>query len=73
MHTSTHLSPAAQALPAAPARSPRAQPAGGSTAGPVRCITSAQILDGETVVEIEHDGMRYRLRQTSLGKLILTK
>jgi hemin uptake protein HemP len=73
MHTSTLQSPAAQALPAAPARSLRAQPAGGSATGPVRCITSAQILGGETVVEIEHDGMRYRLRQTSLGKLILTK
>lgn len=73
MHTSTHLSSAAQALPAAPARSPRVQPAGGGAAGPLRCITSDAVFAGETLVIIDHHGTEYRLRQTSLGKLILTK
>ncbi|MES2950141.1 MAG: hemin uptake protein HemP [Pseudomonadota bacterium] len=36
--------------------------------------TSSQALFlGSTELEIEHNGALYRLRQTSLGKLILTK
>jgi hemin uptake protein HemP len=49
------------------------QPVGGSAAGPLRCITSDAVFAGETLVIIDHHGIEYRLRQTSLGKLILTK
>jgi hemin uptake protein HemP len=40
---------------------------------PPRRLTSTQLLDGATEVEIEHRGAMYRLRVTSLDKLILTK
>ena len=36
-------------------------------------ITSAQLFAGAAEVHIEHFGAVYRLKQTSLGKLILTK
>lgn len=36
-------------------------------------ITSRQLFDAADEVEIEHNGILYRLRRTSLGKLILTK
>jgi hemin uptake protein HemP len=36
-------------------------------------IASAQLFCGAQEVQIEHQGLLYRLRQTSLGKLILTK
>ncbi|MBC3806849.1 hemin uptake protein HemP [Undibacterium seohonense] len=36
-------------------------------------ISSQDILQGQPEIEIEHQGMLYRLRCTSLGKLILTK
>lgn len=36
-------------------------------------VASADILRGNAEVEIEHRGTLYRLRVTSLGKLILTK
>jgi hemin uptake protein HemP len=36
-------------------------------------LTSLAIFAGALEVEIEHKGAVYRLRQTSLGKLILTK
>lgn len=36
-------------------------------------IDSGQILMGCNEVEIDHGGALYRLRVTSLGKLILTK
>jgi len=39
----------------------------------VRLITSAQLLAGFPEVQIVHGDAIYRLRQTSLGKLILTK
>lgn len=39
---------------------------------PPRC-TSNDILQGHAEVQIEHYGSLYRLRVTSLGKLILTK
>lgn len=39
---------------------------------PPRC-TSHDILQGHAEVQIEHFGSLYRLRVTSLGKLILTK
>jgi hemin uptake protein HemP len=36
-------------------------------------LSSHEILRGHREVEVEHRGMVYRLRCTSLGKLILTK
>jgi hemin uptake protein HemP len=35
--------------------------------------TSRELLGSSREVEIEHEGHLYRLRLTSLGKLILTK
>lgn len=48
--------------PGAPARPPK-----------VRLITSEQLFAGFPEVQIAHGDALYRLRQTSLGKLILTK
>jgi hemin uptake protein HemP len=45
----------------------------GRFASPVVCITSEQLFAGAAEVQIEHHGALYRLRRTSLGKLILTK
>ena len=39
----------------------------------VRQLSSEDLFDGDTEVEIAHHGAFYRLRKTSLGKLILTK
>ena len=47
--------------PAAPASKP-----------PVR-IDSERLFDGAPEVQIDHHGVIYRLKQTALGKLILTK
>jgi hemin uptake protein HemP len=38
-----------------------------------RRIESQALFDGQVEIEIEHLSQVYRLRQTSLGKLILTK
>lgn len=38
-----------------------------------RRVTSETLLAGNTEIEIEHGDAVYRLRLTSLGKLILTK
>ena len=43
-----------------------------SPSGPAR-ISSQTLFLGAQVIEIEHKGSIYRLRQTALGKLILTK
>jgi hemin uptake protein HemP len=40
---------------------------------PVRRIHSRELLGAAAEIEIEHAGQIYRLRRTSLGKLILTK
>lgn len=52
----------ALARPATPARAPK-----------VRVITSEALFADFPEVQIEHGDAVYRLRQTSLGKLILTK
>ena len=39
----------------------------------VRHVSSDLLFDGANEIEIEHHGVLYRLRQTALGKLILTK
>ncbi|TVO68786.1 hemin uptake protein HemP [Denitromonas ohlonensis] len=36
-------------------------------------IASEALLKGQSVVTIEHKGIRYRLQETRAGKLILTK
>ncbi len=70
-----------------PARAPRpaATPASNRTAdqgrvvspaacgNPGRRLSSDQLFDGMTEIEIQHGPFVYRLRLTSLGKLILTK
>jgi hemin uptake protein HemP len=56
--------------PEAPA--PRPAEAVEPAAAVVR-ISSQQLLAGAKEVLIEHHGTLYRLRQTALGKLILTK
>jgi hemin uptake protein HemP len=38
-----------------------------------RQITSIHLFSGAAEVRIDHHGVIYRLKQTSLGKLILTK
>lgn len=38
-----------------------------------RIIRSETLFAGADVVVVQHRGERYRLRQTRLGKLILTK
>jgi hemin uptake protein HemP len=39
----------------------------------LRHIESADVLKGERIVAINHNGTVYRLQATHLGKLILTK
>ena len=36
-------------------------------------IPSHELLRGQRVIEIDHEGQRYRLQATRQGKLILTK
>jgi hemin uptake protein HemP len=61
----------------APQASPSAETPGRSTgSAPVPVPhrwTSRELLGSAREVEIEHEGLLYRLRLTSLGKLILTK
>ena len=45
---------------------------GATTDNPV-CIPSERLFAGTQEVQISHQGMRYRLKKTALGKLILTK
>jgi hemin uptake protein HemP len=66
---SAPLSATASQTVSAPDAQPRA-PAG----LPARKrLSSHALLGGEREIEIEHAGQLYRLRLTSLGKLILTK
>ena len=46
---------------------------GKARAAKVSRLLSHAIFAGAQEVEIEHNGAVYRLRQTALGKLILTK
>ncbi len=57
-----------------------ARPAGGSDANPALSgaerrapVNSEDLLRGQRLVEIAHNGEVYRLQATRLGKLILTK
>lgn len=47
--------------------------AGSETIQAPRSISSSELLDGQLSVAIDHEGMRYVLRATRAGKLILTK
>lgn len=61
--------PAEPARPALPARAA----ADANRPAPVRAVRSEALFDGSSEVQIDHHGTLYRLRLTSLGKLILTK
>ena len=61
------------AKPAEPSRDSRAEPPVRTDIRRPRHITSEQLFGAAIEVQIDHRGMLYRLRQTSLGKLILTK
>lgn len=67
--------PGAAALPREDGRVAATQgPApGGRRAPAVPCISSDTLLAGATELHILHHGSVYRLKQTALGKLILTK
>ena len=68
-------------LPGEPPSTGRSGPQSGPAAAaaepgapaPVPRISSDTLLAGATELHIEHRGSLYRLKQTSLGKLILTK
>jgi hemin uptake protein HemP len=47
--------------------------AGPARSETVRAVSSDMLFDGTAEVQIDHHGTLYRLRLTSLGKLILTK
>ncbi len=60
--------------PAPPPSSPEATaPAHGAAPDNPVCIPSERLFAGAQEVQISHQGMRYRLKKTALGKLILTK
>ena len=59
-------------MSADPKTSPFAPAAPAAPAVPAR-TSSAALFRGAQEIEIEHNGAIYRLRQTALGKLILTK
>ena len=46
---------------------------GGATGAPLPAVKSETLFKGAAELQIDHGGVMYRLRQTSLGKLILTK
>ncbi len=48
-------------------------PAHRNAGQPVRRLSSSQLFGDSREIEIEHGGSCYRLRQTALGKLIMTK
>ncbi|MBC7955191.1 MAG: hemin uptake protein HemP [Cytophagales bacterium] len=60
-------------LPGKPVQAPGPQPAVSAVIAEVARVSSQQLLAGGKEVLIEHHGSLYRLRETALGKLILTK
>ena len=66
--------PAVRADSAPDATPPSPDPAGrGAPARSFRAIASETLFGGAGEVHISHRGSLYRLKQTALGKLILTK
>ena len=59
--------------PTTPAAASPPPAAGASADAPAPCWSSSQLLGGQREAYIAHEGTTYRLRLTSLGKLILTK
>lgn len=49
------------------------RPTPAATQPPLHTLTSGHLLGGANEVQIDHHGATYRLRLTTLGKLILTK
>ena len=64
------IPPSRTALPHAPTS---ASTPDESAAGPGSAVKSETLFRGAPELLIDHRGVVYRLRQTSLGKLILTK
>jgi hemin uptake protein HemP len=50
-----------------------AQPAAHAEPAPAKVVSSEQLLGPDGRVCIEHQGQRYTLQRTKVGKLILTK
>ena len=74
--TPVEAKPAADASAGAPAASVSASRADPRRAAPPpdgRAIASEALFAGASEVHISHRGSLYRLKQTALGKLILTK
>jgi len=55
-----------------PPKAPGQSPSGRSAPPPI-AVKSEALFEGASEVLIDHRGVMYRLRLTSLGKLILTK
>lgn len=69
--SSPHSADCPASVPSAPLTQ-LAQTAAHTTA-PTKRISSSELMGNLRELEIEHSGSLYRLRLTSLGKLILTK
>lgn len=74
-HWAADAAPSTAALPRWPATEgvTRATPGPSSAALARRRWRSAELFGSQQEIEIEHGEVLYRLRLTSLGKLILTK
>jgi hemin uptake protein HemP len=60
-------------VPASPPGAPTPNLPNDRAAPAPRVWQSHDLMDGHAEVQIEHQGARYRLRVTALGRLILTK
>jgi hemin uptake protein HemP len=68
MHT-----PADPAVPSPPGCTPTLGEGGTAAGTGLPAVKSEALLGGAVELRIDHHGVVYRLRQTALGKLILTK
>lgn len=68
LHSTTLSLPSRAARPAE-----MSLPAAASRSDCGNALESTEILRGQKAVEINHNGLTYRLQATRLGKLILTK
>ncbi|MBC7468137.1 MAG: hemin uptake protein HemP [Ramlibacter sp.] len=57
----------------APAKQPQQEEAPTLAVAKAVVLASSDLLRGQRMVEIRHNGEVYRLQSTRLGKLILTK